>query len=324
MALKKRIAAVLIGVLVSGCATDAGQKEQTGAVLGAIIGGILGGAATKDRHRAAGVVVGALAGGLLGGQIGRYFDEQDRRKIAEAADRALREGSAQTYVSPKTRAAVTMTPSQPILEPGRSIRALPTVFTASALRAESRQAYAATDLPAKATPSPSAEVTGSFARAEKLEIVAIVPDSSYRLVAKDGVAVGYVLDSDLVATLANVPPAPQTQLASVSSPDASRSSPKPGAKSVRKPPAKRAATKPALSEPASTPPPTPDSTTVAEAKPAQTVTAVAATPAEVKTVALAKECKVLTYDFVLPDGQRARGSQKSCYEPPAGWQAVTA
>jgi len=324
MVLEKRIAAALVGIMISGCAADAGQREQTGAVLGAIIGGILGGAVTKDRNRAAGVVVGALAGGLLGGQVGRYFDEQDRRKIAEATNRALREGSVQTYVSPTTRAAVTVTPSQPIFEAGRSIRALPSVYTASGLRADSRQVYAAKNLSARATPSASAEVTGNVTRAERLEVVATVPDNSYRLVARHGVAIGYVAEMDLVASISDVPPLPQTQTAAVSSADTSRAAPKPNVKSVKKAPAKRTATKPASSEPAGTLSGAPDVATVAEPKPTPAVAQAAAAPSEVKTVTLAKECKVLTYAFRLPDGQRATGPQKYCNEPPGGWQAVTA
>lgn len=323
----KKITVCAIAFVLSACATDAGQKEQTGAILGAVIGGILGGAISGDRHRTTGVVAGALAGGLLGGQVGRYFDEQDRRRIAEASEKALREGARQSYVSPRTGARVVMTPGESTYEPGRAVPALATVYTAGNLRAESRQAYAATDLQVRASPSVTADVTGRFMRGEQLDVVASVPDSSYRLVARESIGIGYAIESDLVASLADLPPLLEPQLASAPSADipVPKSPSKPPAKRASKPIAKTAkatAVKPDVSQ---TPPVTrvPETTTIAETKPSQFVSS-PAVPQEVRSVTVAKECKAMTYDVALPNGQRSRGVQKYCNEPPAGWQPVTA
>ncbi|UYN93633.1 MAG: hypothetical protein KIT25_16440 [Enhydrobacter sp.] len=81
------MAAVL--VLATGCMTgrDGGPSNQTmGTVLGAGIGGAVGGLAFNS---AGGVIGGALVGALAGNLVGRALDEQERRRLAEATQRAF-------------------------------------------------------------------------------------------------------------------------------------------------------------------------------------------------------------------------------------------
>ena len=75
--------------LVTGCMTgrDGGPSNQTmGTVLGAGIGGAVGGLAFNS---AGGVIGGALVGALAGNLVGRALDDQERRRLAEATQRAF-------------------------------------------------------------------------------------------------------------------------------------------------------------------------------------------------------------------------------------------
>src|SRR5437870_1778646 len=86
----KVVSAIAAVGLVSGCVTTndrGGPSNQTmGTVLGAGLGGAIGGAAFGS---AGGVVGGALIGALAGNLVGRALDEQERRRLAEATQRAF-------------------------------------------------------------------------------------------------------------------------------------------------------------------------------------------------------------------------------------------
>lgn len=325
--LRTRILAVLLAVsIVAGCAVDAGQKEQSGAVIGAILGGILGAAVTGGRNKEVGVLLGAALGGVLGGQIGRHFDEQDRKRIAEATIQALDEGVDQTYVSPKSGAQITLSPSEPTLERGPSIRVLPTVYTASGLRMELRHVFAARDLTVLASPSSAAGVTEKFARGEGLSIVASVPDSPYKLVARNGVGVGYATESSFVSDLAALPPltkAAPTRPTQQKVPTNIATGQKPVVIAISKPNPKEPVLKSEVNRDATT-------ATVTQATPPVGASQnssgpiVAANTSAVQSVALTKECKTVNYAIKLPDGRQSTGAQKHCNEPPSGWKTVTA
>src|SRR5690242_12724015 len=75
-------------VMVTGCVTgsDGTPSNQTmGTVLGAGLGGTIGGLAF---HSAGGAIGGALVGALAGNLVGRALDDQERRRLAEATQRA--------------------------------------------------------------------------------------------------------------------------------------------------------------------------------------------------------------------------------------------
>lgn len=90
----KIIAVGLVALTLAGCASDAGPREQNGAVTGAVAGGVLGAllGGRGPGSRVAGAAVGALAGGLLGGAIGASLDERDRRRAYAAEMQALEYG----------------------------------------------------------------------------------------------------------------------------------------------------------------------------------------------------------------------------------------
>lgn len=76
-------------VMVTGCVTGSDNKpsnQTMGTVLGAGLGGAIGGLAF---HSAGGAIGGALVGALAGNLVGRALDDQERRRLAEATQRAF-------------------------------------------------------------------------------------------------------------------------------------------------------------------------------------------------------------------------------------------
>jgi surface antigen len=90
---RSKFAVQVIGVvaalgMATGCVTnDNGSptNQTTGTLLGAALGGTVGGLAFGS---AGGVVGGALVGALAGNLVGRALDDQERRRLAEATQRA--------------------------------------------------------------------------------------------------------------------------------------------------------------------------------------------------------------------------------------------
>ena len=90
---RSKFAVQVIGVvaafcMATGCVTnDNGSptNQTTGTILGAALGGTVGGLAFGS---AGGVVGGALVGALAGNLVGRALDDQERRRLAEATQRA--------------------------------------------------------------------------------------------------------------------------------------------------------------------------------------------------------------------------------------------
>ena len=84
-----RMAGVAVAcVIATGCVTgneSQPSNQTTGTLLGAALGGTVGGLAFGT---AGGVVGGALVGALAGNLVGRALDDQERRRLAEATQRA--------------------------------------------------------------------------------------------------------------------------------------------------------------------------------------------------------------------------------------------
>jgi hypothetical protein len=84
---KSLFAAVLVGSLLSGCATTDGPMSDQqataaqGAAFGAILGGLLG-AAVSD-NRTTGALVGAATGGLIGYAVGTSIAERKAQYATE-------------------------------------------------------------------------------------------------------------------------------------------------------------------------------------------------------------------------------------------------
>jgi surface antigen len=80
-------AAAALGMM-TGCITNDGGEptnQTTGTVLGAALGSTVGGLAFGS---VGGVIGGTLVGALAGNLVGRALDDQERRRLAEATQRA--------------------------------------------------------------------------------------------------------------------------------------------------------------------------------------------------------------------------------------------
>ena len=118
---RPKFAVQIVGIVaalgvVTGCVTnDSGgpSNQTTGTFLGAALGGTVGGLAFGS---AGGVVGGALVGALAGNLVGRALDDQERRRLAEATQRAYgaetNEATVYTVEPPKTTQTA-QAPAQP-------------------------------------------------------------------------------------------------------------------------------------------------------------------------------------------------------------------
>lgn len=109
----KHIAAICIGAtLISGCASDMGEKQTLGGLLGAAGGGLLGSQFGRGSGQLAATAAGTLLGALVGSNIGRTMDEVDRLKAHQAYERAARApiGETITWNNPNTHHSGSVTP----------------------------------------------------------------------------------------------------------------------------------------------------------------------------------------------------------------------
>jgi surface antigen len=83
--------AALLSIALVGCTTTGGSKEATGTGVGAGVGALLGGviANNSGNNPFVGAAIGAAIGGLIGNRIGAYLDEQERKALAAATQRAM-------------------------------------------------------------------------------------------------------------------------------------------------------------------------------------------------------------------------------------------
>ena len=95
--------------VLTACATDP-SKSDSGTAIGAILGGILG-AQTGDDNKAARILVGAAIGGLVGRTIGRYLDENDRKKISQSLEESA-PGSKTSWVNEDSGHSYEFTPGE--------------------------------------------------------------------------------------------------------------------------------------------------------------------------------------------------------------------
>ncbi len=111
-----RIAVALAATLTAAaCASDAGQKESAGTLIGAGLGGLAGSQFGSGSGKLAAVGVGVLLGGLLGREVGRSLDAADRRYMAETQQSSLeyqRTGTMSSWQNPDSGHSGTFTPTK--------------------------------------------------------------------------------------------------------------------------------------------------------------------------------------------------------------------
>lgn len=112
--MSRRLILVAIATLtlaIAGCATDQGQQQQTGTVVGGVLGGVLGSQIGGGRGTTAAIIVGTIAGAAIGGNIGRTMDEVDRMRMAQTLE-TQPTGSSNQWRNPDSGANYTVTPTR--------------------------------------------------------------------------------------------------------------------------------------------------------------------------------------------------------------------
>lgn len=343
--IKRICVCVVVVVLVISCAADS-KKEDVGTVVGAVLGGVLGSRVGKGDGRIVGAVLGTVAGGLIGKKFGAYLDEQDRKKIAEASDKAIREGNPEVYVSEKSGTKVTMTPSKPVYETGPQLAIAKGVDSTAPLVLEKDllQTNRATSI--RLSPAESGKVKYRLDRGAYVDVVATVRDSEWVLVADDTVAMGYIKKSDLSpsGTVTDQPAKQVAEKAGEPKTSATQPSKKAIAKAKprsevssnvktakpasqdQKPDTERLANKADVPQTTTSNDPATQTDAIPKTQPAPTpIAKEQADPANIQKVSLTTECKVLTRTIEVPDGgPSGKEDIKYCKEPPKGWHVVSA
>lgn len=107
---------VALSTVVAGCVGDGDNSrpsnQATGTLVGAALGGTVGGLAFGS---VGGAVGGTLVGALAGNLVGRALDEQERRRLAEATQKAYTSDTdeATVYTVPPPKNASSSAPPPP-------------------------------------------------------------------------------------------------------------------------------------------------------------------------------------------------------------------
>ena len=90
------IFSVVLGVS-AGCANI--SKEQGGAAIGALVGGVAGSQFGNGGTQILATALGAGAGALIGNRLGKYLDDQDKQKLANATIKTAETGKPESVVN---------------------------------------------------------------------------------------------------------------------------------------------------------------------------------------------------------------------------------
>ena len=111
------IAVLMVGVVVSGCATDqhrAQPKQSMGTVVGAGLGALAGSQMGRGKGQMVAVAMGTLAGAMIGNSIGESLDRADRAyaRQAQAEAHAAPIGQTIAWNNPDSGHAGEVTPTR--------------------------------------------------------------------------------------------------------------------------------------------------------------------------------------------------------------------
>jgi surface antigen len=87
--------------LFNGCASQRGDNDTGGMIIGGILGGVLGHEIGRGHGRTAATVLGAMIGTTIGGNIGRSMDESDQIKVSHSLE-TVRSGVETQWRNPDT------------------------------------------------------------------------------------------------------------------------------------------------------------------------------------------------------------------------------
>lgn len=87
--MQKSILVLAVVGLLTACASNQGQKQTAGGLLGAVGGAVLGSNVGKGKGNIAGIAAGTLLGAYLGSEIGASLDKADQQYANRTAQDAF-------------------------------------------------------------------------------------------------------------------------------------------------------------------------------------------------------------------------------------------
>jgi surface antigen len=181
--------------LTGGCAElDRLSQEQIGTGLGALAGGLIGTQIGSGSGQLIATVIGTVGGAWIGNRIGAHLDEQDRRRAAEAAQRATLTGEPQVWRNPESgvsgRAEVvkTKTTRQTVAVPVLKdrVQQVPPID----LIGESYRATA--DANVRGGPAADYAIVGHLNKGETVTVAGKVKGQPWYMVSQGGAGSGFV------------------------------------------------------------------------------------------------------------------------------------
>ena len=109
----KKIAMMIIAVLVVAGCEDAGQKQQMGTVVGAGLGALAGSQIGHGAGQLTAVAIGTLIGAGIGSEVGKSLDKADRLALQQANQKAFeydQSGTSETWYNPDSGNSGSVTP----------------------------------------------------------------------------------------------------------------------------------------------------------------------------------------------------------------------
>lgn len=160
---------------------------------------MIGAAAGDGKGRILGAALGAALGGILGGAIGRHLDEQDRVRVAEATRVAAITGRDQSWTGDKSGARGTVRVAS-------SEQRKATVRVATAKDRIERMppidlindAFEVTRrVNVRSGPGTDYKIVDTLAAGEQVQVVGKVQNADWYVIARNGVADGFVAEGFL-------------------------------------------------------------------------------------------------------------------------------
>ncbi|MBT8126959.1 MAG: glycine zipper 2TM domain-containing protein [Gammaproteobacteria bacterium] len=103
--------ALIATLTTTSCATNQGEQEQAGMIIGGILGGVLGNQIGGGSGRTAAIIAGTLIGASIGGAIGENMDASDREHVSESLE-TVRTGVPSRWRNPDTGNDFTVVPTR--------------------------------------------------------------------------------------------------------------------------------------------------------------------------------------------------------------------
>lgn len=111
----KRLLTLLVTsiLLLSGCATGTGPKQEAGMVIGGVLGGLLGSQVDEDDpdFRRIAIIAGTLMGSAIGSSIGQSMDDTDRLLAGQTLE-TVRTGVSSRWRNPDSGVEYSVTPTR--------------------------------------------------------------------------------------------------------------------------------------------------------------------------------------------------------------------